>query len=84
MRPLLRLQDRGHYRFDGMAASLYRGLRFVAERTRNGYALHRLEDWRRGSSDPHFVVDARGRILHRGFWTGYTAEELVAIPPASP
>ncbi len=57
MRPLLRLRDRGQYRFDSSAVSLYRGL--------------------------HFVVDARGRILHRGYWTGYTAEELVAIPPAS-
>jgi hypothetical protein len=67
-----------------MAASLYRGLHFVAERTRNGYALHTLEDWCRGSSDPHFVVDARGRILHQGSWTGYTAEELVSVSPASP
>ena len=84
MRPWLRLRDGGHYRFDDEAASLYRALRFVAERTRNGYALHTLEDWRHGSPDPHFVVDARGRILHGGSWTGYTAEELVAISPASP
>jgi hypothetical protein len=70
------------YRFDEATASLYRGLELIADRTLHGYALYTAAEWDTPWSDSHFVVDARGRILRRGAWTGYTAEELVPVPDA--
>jgi len=79
---MLYLRNRGTYRFNDAAASIYRGLRFIADRTLNGYALYRPEEWDAPRSDPRFVVDAHGRIRCRGAWTGYTVEELVPIGEA--
>lgn len=80
----MRLQNRGIYRFGEGTASLYRGLDFVADQTANGYALYTLEEWGIPWSEPHLVVDGRGRILHHGAWTGYTVEELVPVRAAEP
>ena len=76
------LRNRALYQFDDMTASLYRGLRLIADRTLSGYALYTLEEWDVPRSDPQFVVDARGRILRHGSWTGYTVEELVPVSDA--
>ena len=76
----MQLQNRAHYRFDLRTAPLYRGLCFIADRTSIGYALYTPEQWDQPWSDPHLVVDARGRVLERGAWTGYTAEALVPAP----
>ena len=73
------LQNRALYQFDDTTASLYRGLHLIADRTLNGYALYTPEEWDTPRSDPHFVIDARGRILRHGGWTGYTVEELVPV-----
>ena len=80
----MRLQNRAHYHFDPATPSLYRGLCFIADRTSTGYALYTPEEWDRAWSDPHLVVDARGRLLQRGAWTGYTAEALVRVPETRP
>ena len=75
----MQLRVRGVYRFDEATASLYRGLELIADRTLYGYALYTATEWDAPWSDPHFVVDARGRILSQGAWTGYTVEELVPV-----
>ena len=80
----MQLQNRAHYHFEPATASLYRGLCFIADRTSAGYALFTPEEWDRAWSDPHLVVDARGRVLLRGAWTGYTAEALVRAPEPGP
>jgi hypothetical protein len=80
----MQLQNRAYYQFDPTATSLYRGRCFIADRTSNGYALYTPEEWDRPWSDPHLVVDARGRVLQQGTWTGYTAEALVRIPDTRP
>ena len=76
----MQLRNRAHYHFHPAAPSLYRGLCFIADRTSTGYALYTPEEWDRAWSDPHFVVDACGRVLQRGAWTGDTAEVLVRVP----
>jgi hypothetical protein len=73
----MHLHNRALYRIDDAITSLYRGLELIADRTLNGYALYTPEEWDTPRSDPHFVIDARGRILRNGCWTGYTVEELV-------
>jgi hypothetical protein len=80
----MRLQNRAHYHFEPATASLYRGLCFIADQTSHGYALYTAEEWDRPWSDPHLVVDARGRVRHCGAWTGYTAEALVRVPEVRP
>jgi hypothetical protein len=80
----MQLQNRALYRFDPATPSLYRGLCFIADRTSAGYALYTPEEWTRPSSEPHLVLDARGRVLQRGAWTGYTAEALVRVPETRP
>jgi hypothetical protein len=80
----MQLQNRAHYHFEPATASFYRGLCFIADRTSTGYALYTAEEWDRPRSDPHLVVDARGRVLERGAWTGYTAEALVRVPETGP
>jgi len=60
------LRNRGIYRFDAAAPSLYRGIELIADRTLHGYALYTAAEWDVPASEPHFVVDTRGRILHRG------------------
>ena len=75
----MQLQNRAHYHFDPTSPSLYRGLCFIIDRTSTGFALYTPEQWARPWSDPHLVVDGRGRILERGAWTGYTAEVLVPV-----
>src|SRR5215203_2673144 len=75
----MQLRNRGVYRFDEATASLYRGVELIADRTLYGYALYTAMEWGTPWSDPHFVVDTRGRILRRGAWTGYTVEELVPV-----
>jgi hypothetical protein len=72
----MQLQNRTHDHFDPTSPSLYRGLTFIADRTSIGYALYTPQQWDQPWSDPHLVVDAHGRILERGAWTGYTAEAL--------
>jgi hypothetical protein len=81
---MMHLRNRGVYQFNDAAASIYRGLRFVVDRTLNGYALYTPEAWDVPRSDPCFVVDAHGRLRHQGAWTGYTVEELVPIGEARP
>ena len=81
-RLMMHLCNRGVYQFNDAVASIYRGLRFVADRTLNGYALYTPEEWDVPWSDPHFVVDAHGRIRCQGAWTGYTVEELVSTGQA--
>ena len=76
----MQLQNRAHYHFEPATASLYRGLCFIADRTSTGYALYTPGQWDRPWSDPYLVVDAHGRVLERGAWTGYTAEALVRVP----
>jgi hypothetical protein len=80
----MQLRNRGAYRFDDAATSLYRGLELIADRTLHGYALYTPAEWDTPWSDPHFVVDRRGRILRAGAWTGYTVEELVPVPGPVP
>ena len=80
----MRLQNRAHYHFDPATPSLYRGLCFIADRTSTGYALYTAEEWDRAWSDPHLVVDPRGRVLQRGAWTGYTVEALVRVAETRP
>jgi len=80
----MHLRNRGVYRFDAAAPSLYRGIELIADRTLHGYALYTAAEWDVPASEPHFVVDTRGRILRRGAWTGYTAEELVPVPGPAP
>ena len=80
----MHLQNRAHYRFDLRTAPLYRGLCFIADRTSSGYALYTPQQWDQPWSDPHLVVDARGRVLERGAWTGYMAEALVLVPETRP
>jgi len=80
----MRLQNRAHYHFDPATPSLYRGLCFIADRTSTGYALYTAEEWDRAWSEPHLVVDARGRVLRRGAWTGYTVEALVRVAETRP
>ena len=74
----MHLRNRVVYMFDDRTVSLYRGLRFIADQTLNGYALYTPDEWSTPATDPQFVVDSHGRIRHRGSWTGYTVEELVA------
>lgn len=76
----MQLRNRAHYRFNPASPSLYRGLCFIADRTPTGYALYTPEEWSRPRSDPHLAVDARGRILRHGAWTGYTTAALVPAP----
>src|SRR5689334_14163536 len=71
------LRNRVVYMFDDRTASLYRGLRFIENRTLNGYALYTPDEWSTPATDPQFVVDSHGRIRHHGSWIGYTVEELV-------
>jgi hypothetical protein len=80
----MQLRNRGIYRFDDATASLYRGLEVIADRTLYGYALYTREEWDTPWSDPHLVVDRRGRILRQGAWTGYTAEELTPVRDCEP
>jgi len=77
----MQLQNRAHYQFNPATPSLYRGLCFIADQTANGYALYTSEEWVRPWSDPHLVVDAHGRVLQRGAWTGYTTQALMRVPP---
>jgi hypothetical protein len=80
----MHLRNRGVYRFDAAAPSLYRGLELIADRTLHGYALYTAAEWGVPRSEPHFVIDIRGRILRRGAWTGYTVEGLVPMPDRAP
>jgi len=75
----MHLHNRAHYQFDPATAPLYRGRCFIADRTSTGYALYTPDEWDQPWSDPHLVVDARGRVLQHGAWTGYTAEALVRV-----
>jgi hypothetical protein len=81
---VMQLRNRRIYRFDEATASLYRGLEVVAERTLYGHALYTREEWDMPWSDPHLVIDPRGRILRLGAWTGYTAEELTPVRDCEP
>lgn len=80
----MQLRNRGTYRFDAAIASLHRGLELVVDRTLHGYALYTPEEWDTPRSDPHLVVDSRGRILRRGAWTGYTIEALTPVRDPGP
>jgi len=80
----MQLRNRGVYRFDEATASPYRGLELIAGRTLHGYALCTATEWDAPGSEPHLVVDLRGRILSKGAWTGYTVEELVSVPGPGP
>lgn len=80
----MQLQNRAHYHFDPATPSLFRGLCFVADRTSTGFALYTPEEWAEPWSDPHLVVDPRGRILRAGAWTGYTIEALVRVDVPEP
>jgi hypothetical protein len=83
MRPLLQLQDRGHYASTAWPRPSTAGC--TSSPSGRGTATPSTPSPTGAVGPPTrtFVVDARGRILHQGSWTGYTAEELVAIPPAS-
>ena len=80
----MQLHNRACYQFDPSTVPLYRGLCFIVDRTSTGYALYTPAQWDRPWSDPDLVVDARGRILERGAWTGYTTEALVRIAETRP